>query len=410
MTHLPFTRRTFLNVTVASAAAALVPRVSVAAQRPTVRLRPGGDDAGFDPWIEVISDSLRHNAREVARIAGGRPILAVVKNNAYGLGDQVVGPLLDSCPEIAGIACVRPGEAVALRGAGVRKTILTMAELGEDESADLVRRGVTLSCWLDAAPDRLKRIAKKAGRRVPIHAFVDTGMNREGMPVTRALPWLETLSKLPDVRVDGTYQMFVHEMEFNRVQLARFETFLAEVAARGLKPGVVHAAPTYELYRLPEAHFDMLRVGNALFGAPPGPDAATTIDLKPVFRLCARVSRVEVVEPGESAGFRRGFKPASRTRVATVPVGHTDGYPDTAGGQCEVLIGGQLYPVVSGGVASAHTLVDVGLDTPVKVGDTVTLVGPEAAAILPVEVGTRTGVGFFFLRTRLSALLPRKLV
>ncbi|HSC27456.1 MAG TPA: alanine racemase C-terminal domain-containing protein, partial [Vicinamibacterales bacterium] len=152
------------------------------------------------------------------------------------------------------------------------------------------------------------------------------------------------------------------------------------------------------------------RVGNALFGAPPGDDVTAAVDLKPVFRLRARVTRVERVEPGESAGFRRGFMPVQTTRVATIPVGHTDGYPDTAGGRCEVLIGGHLYPVVTGGVASAHTLVDVGLDSPVKVGDTVTLIGPEAPAILPIEVGTRTEVGFFFLRTRLSALLPRKLV
>jgi alanine racemase len=404
------TRRGFFNATLASAAVALVPGRAAANQRPAVRLRLGGDDGGFDPWIEIIGDSVRHNAREVSRVAGGRPILAVVKNNAYGLGDQVVGPLLDSCPEVGGIACVRPGEAVAMRAAGVRKTILTMAELGEDESADLVRRGVTLSCWLDDAPDRLTRIAKKARRRVAVHAFVDTGMNREGMPVARALPWIESLAKSPDVRLDGTYQMFVHEMEFNRVQLTRFTMFLREAADRGITPGVVHASPTYELYRLPEAHFDMVRVGNALFGAPPGADVTTAIDLKPVFRLCARISRVEVVEPGESAGFRRGFMPSARTRVATIPVGHTDGYPDTAGAKCEVLIGGRLYPVVSGGEASAHTLVDVGLDTPVKVGDTATLVGPEHPAIAPIEVGTRTGVGFFFLRTRLSALLPRKLV
>jgi alanine racemase len=407
---MPVSRRTFLSTAAAAAAATLAPRTTVASQVQAVRPRLNRDDSSFDPWIEIIADSFRHNAREVSRVAGGRPILAVIKNNAYGLGDDVVGPLLASCPEVGGIACVRPREAMALRAAGVRKSILTMSELGEDESAELVRRGVTLSCWLDDAPARLRRIAKKARRRVPVHVFVDTGMNREGMPVARALPWMQTLAAMPEVRVEGTYQMFVHEMEFNRVQLERFRNFLGEVAARGIKPGIVHAAPTFELYRMPEAHFDMVRVGNALFGANPGPDVTTPIDLKPVFRLCARVTRVEVVEAGESAGFRRAFKPAARTRVATLPIGHTDGYPDTAGGRCKVLLGGQLFPVVSGGVASAHTLVDVGLDAPVKVGDTATLIGPDAPEILPLEVGARTEVGFFFLRTRLSALLPRKLV
>jgi alanine racemase len=404
------TRRSFVGSVLATGAALATPRLWAEGQ--TLRLRPGGDDNGFDPWLEIIGDHFRHNAREVSRIAGGRPVLAVIKNNAYGMGDAIVGPLLDSCREIGGIACVRPGEALAMRKAGVKKSILTMAEFGEEESAELVRSGVTLSCWLDDAPERLQRIAKKARRDVPVHLFLDTGMNREGMPVARALPWMERIAKRPDVRVDGTYQMFTHDLEFDRVQLARFTTALAEAKSRGLKPGVVHAAPTFELYRLPESHFDMVRVGNALFGARPGSDVMQSVDLKPVFRLRARVVRLERVEPGESAGFGRGFKPLSPTRIAMLPVGHTDGYPAvpaSAGGAFHVLIGDRLYPVV-GGVASAHTLVDVGLDAPVKVGDTATLIGPEHPAILPTEVGGRTGTGFYQMITKMSALLPRRLV
>jgi len=245
---------------------------------------------------------------------------------------------------------------------------------------------------------------------VPVHLYLDTGMNREGMPIRRALPWMQQIAKQPGVRIDGTYHMFVHDMEFDRVQLTRFTGILAEAAAAGYKAGLVHAAPTFELYRLPESHFDMVRVGNALFGAYPGADVTMPVDLRPVFRLRARVARVEDVEPGESAGFRRGFRPATPTRVALLPVGHTDGYPISGAGKCEVLIGGRLYPVVSGGIASAHTLVDVGRDGPVKVGDLATLVGPESPAILPLEVAARTEVGFLQLITKMSALLPRRLV
>lgn len=83
-------RRSFVNSVLATGAALAAPRIQAAEQ--TLRLRPGGDDSGFDPWIEVIGDHFRHNAREVSRLAGGRPILAVIKNNAYGLGDAIVGP------------------------------------------------------------------------------------------------------------------------------------------------------------------------------------------------------------------------------------------------------------------------------------------------------------------------------
>jgi alanine racemase len=75
-----------------------------------------------------------------------------------------------------------------------------------------------------------------------------------------------------------------------------------------------------------------------------------------------------------------------------------------------VLINGRRYPVVGGGVASAHTLIDAGPDTAVRVGDSATLVGPEDPAILPAEVGARTKLGFYQLITKFSALLPRTLV
>jgi len=404
-------RRDVLKLaTLAPMAGLASPPTAAAQARPAVRLRPGGSDDGFDPWVEVIASAFRHNAGEVSRLAGGRPILAVVKNNAYGLGDQVVGPIVDGCPQVSGLASVRPAEALAMRAAGVRKPMLTMAELGEEESAELVRKDVTLSCWLDNAGERLARIAKRAKRRVPVHLYLDTGMNREGMPIARALPWMEGLARQRDVRLDGVYQMFVHDIDFDRVQLERFAGFLDRASAAGLRLGMRHAAATFELHRLPETHLDAVRVGNALFGSPQGPGVTHAFDARPVFRLKARVVRVERVEPGESAGFNRGFMPTAPTSVALLPVGHTDGYASAAAGTCEVLIGGRTYPVVSGGVNSAHTIVDVGADPAVRVGDVATLIGPDHPSILPAEVGARTKTGTLQVMTRLSALLPRRVV
>ena len=99
-------------------------------------------DDSFDPWVEVIRDGFQNNVREVSRLAAGRPILAVVKNNAYGLGDRTVGPLLANMGEVGGIACVRVEEALVMRGVGVTKPIVVMAEGSEEEIEELVRHDV----------------------------------------------------------------------------------------------------------------------------------------------------------------------------------------------------------------------------------------------------------------------------
>jgi len=366
--------------------------------------------SGFDPWIEIDRDGYRQNVREASRLAGGRPILAVVKNNAYGLGDEAVGPLLASFPEVGGIACVRPEEALLMRSAGVTKPILVMAESSEEEMEELVRHQVQPSVWLDNATERLQRVSRRLGRPVPVQLFVDTGMGREGMPFQRAKPWISDLCTSDSIEVTGTYTMFAHDPEFDRVQLARFEELLGWARRGDLALGTLHASPTYELFNLPEAHYDMVRPGNALFGNHPSSEGAKDMaDLVPVFRLRARVVRVERLEIGESAGFNRAYVAERPTWVALLPIGRTDGYPSSANGTCEVLIGGRLYPV-KGGVNSAHAILEIGEERTVEVGDVATLIGPDHPAVLPHEIADRTGVGFLRLIQGMNARLPRRVV
>ena len=417
-------RRRFLHLTGAAVGLAATSACASTA-------RPGGPGAGtvsgasapgapltvdrsynpnrFDPWIELDRAAWGHNVREAARLAGGRPILAVVKNNGYGLGDRAVGPLLAGMSQVGGLAAVRVEEALAMREEGVTKPIVVMAEGSEDEIEEMVRHDVLPSVWLDDAPGRLRNVSRRLGRPVPVHLFVDTGMNREGMPYTRARSWIEELVQSEYVDVNGTYTMFTHDLDFDREQHARFEELLGWARERRLPLGTLHAAPTFELFHLPEAHYDMVRPGNALFGNGPGEEARAMADLKPVFSLKARVVRVEHLEPGDSAGFNRTFMPDRATWVALLPVGRTDGYPSQANGTCEVLINGRVYPV-AGGVNSAHTILDIGPEKSVEVGDVATLIGPDHPAVLPHTVGERTELGFLRIIQSMNPRLPRRVV
>jgi alanine racemase len=410
----PHTRRRFLELAGSALALAATTGCASARSRPIPAWAAIASDVDFrgrfDPWIEIDRAAYRQNVREAARLAGGRPILAVVKNNAYGLGDWVVGPLLASFPEVGGIACVRVEEALAMREAGVTKPIVVMAEEPEEAIAEMVHHKVLPSVWLDDAPERLERVARRLDHPVPVQLFIDTGMNREGMPFRRARPWIEELCSRPSVAVDGTYTMFSHDLDFDREQLGRFESLLEWARGSGLNLGTLHASPTVELFHLPEAHYDMVRPGNALFGNyPSGEGVRDRADLRPVFRLRTRVVRVERLETGDSAGFYRLFAPERPTWVALLPIGRTDGYPGGANGTCEVLINGRLYPV-TGGVNSAHTIIEIGGEKSVSVGDVATLVGPDHPSILPHEVARRAGTRFLALIQGMNPRLPRRIV
>lgn len=409
------TRRRFLSAAAAAVALPIARPAAHRAQPPPAmrdkRLRIGGHPTGFDPWIEIIGDAFRHNVREVSRLAGGTPIMAVIKNNAYGLGDEVIGPLVASCPEVSALACTRVSEAIAMRAAGVRKPILNMAETSDAEIEELSRYDVWPSVWLDDAAARVERAARRLDRPIRVHVFLDAGMNREGMPLHRAKDWYAHLCSHPAIRVDGTYMMFNHDLDADRAHCDRFQRFVFEAKSVGLKTGQIHASPSFEVLYLPEARFDLVRPGNLLFGNFAAlPQLSSPPDVKPVFRFCARVARLERLKEGETASFARGgYVVKSPTWVAMLPTGHTDGYPATAANTCSVLIRGRLYPVVAS-VASAHVIVEIGAEKTIEVGDVATLIGPDDPAITPHAVAEKTGVGFYPLVTKMSPFLPRRLV
>jgi hypothetical protein len=146
---MTISRRAFLGVS----ALALAPGMAKGQRSPS----PAGETSPanrvaspppperFDPWVEVLPDHLHHNVAEVARLSGNRPILAVVKNNAYGLDLATVGRLLEPRPEIQGFAVVKEGEALTLRSAGVTKPILLMGRFSPEGGLELARAGVQLS-------------------------------------------------------------------------------------------------------------------------------------------------------------------------------------------------------------------------------------------------------------------------
>ncbi|MEQ8330104.1 MAG: alanine racemase [Longimicrobiales bacterium] len=98
----------------------------------TLRAAAAPSPIRFDPWVEVDPTALRHNVEVVARLTGGRPILAVIRNNAYGLGLREVAGVLEPLAAVAGFAVVKAEAALALRTAGVRKPVVLMALFDDD--------------------------------------------------------------------------------------------------------------------------------------------------------------------------------------------------------------------------------------------------------------------------------------
>lgn len=389
-------RRAFLQ------AGALLPAVGLAT---TDAPQNAGRHASFDPWVEVHAGHLRANVAAIHQRVKV-PILAVIKNNGYGAGVANVARVLEPLAPIHGFAVVKLQEAVALRDAWIRKPVLLMGPVAGAEIDEAAARGIALMVYTPIAAD-LERAAAKTSRPLTIHVCVDTGLGRVGVPHGQALDLVRTLARTRGVRLAGTMMTFSEDAAFDREQLRRFHALGADLAREGIDAGARHAASSYTLFQHPDAFFDLVRPGMAIFGvySEAGFRKTGALSLTPAIALKARVAYVKQLQAGESAGYNRAYMATQPVWVATLPVGHADGLPREAAKGGRVRIGGALYPIIAS-VSASHAIVEIGPERRVEIGDEATLFDWTDGS-RPEDLSAACGASVYDLTMHLNPLLPR---
>jgi alanine racemase len=166
---------------------------------------------------------------------------------------------------------------------------------------------------------------------------------------------------------------------FTSTQVERFDAVVDELAVHGVRPPLLHAANSAAALTRPDARYDMVRCGIALYGLAPSPPLGGVADLHPALTLKARVALVKRVDAGEAVSYGLRYRLDRTSHIVTVPIGYADGVPrrlSAVGG--EVLIGGRRRPI-AGTVTMDQITVDCGDDDSVVAGDEVVLLGRQGA-------------------------------
>lgn len=396
--HMDTTRRGCLRTALALTAAGQQATPEPPPAEPT--------DSSFDPWVEIHAENLRHNVREVSRRAGSRPILAVIKNNGYGLGVANVAGVFDPMQEVAGFAVVKLDEAFRLREAGIKKPILMMGPFDEKNIEDAAAKNILPMAYTPVGP-ALDRVAQRLKRPVDLHVCVDTGLGREGVPYREAKGLLRDLAGRKSVRIAGTMMTFAEDPEFDGEQLRRFQSLCSSLEAEGARLGRKHAASSFTLFQHPDAFLDMVRPGMALFGVYSEAQFRKQgiLDLRPGVALRTRVVYVKQLLKNESAGYERVYMAKRDTWMATLPVGHADGVPRSAPKGGRVRINGRLFPVVA--ISASHLIVEIGEAQQVKIGDVATVFDWMEGS-RPEDFGEAANASVYDLTMHLNPLLRRR--
>jgi alanine racemase len=365
--------------------------------------------SSFDPWVEIHRENLEHNVAEIRRRVEGRPILAVIKNNGYGMGVVNAGRLLEPSDAVFGFAVVKLQEAAALRDGGVRKPVLLMGPFDEKNLEEAVERGITPMVYTPIG-DVLDRLAAKRQKPVVLHVCVDTGIGRVGVPHRQAAELVRDLASRSSVRLEGVMMTFTEDPAFDEEQKERFLALTGSLASEGIALGKLHACSSFGLFQHPDFFLDMVRPGMAIYGVYSEQEfrSSDALSLRSALALKARVVYVKRLEAGDGAGYNRAYVAKEPVWVATLPVGHTDGLPRGVANKAKVRIGGRLYPVVAS-VSASHTIVEIGREKTVSAGDEVAIFDWREGS-LPEDLSKSSGASVYDLTMHLNPLLPRKVV
>jgi alanine racemase len=359
---------------------------------------------------EIDLAALRANVRTLRAHAPGAAVMAVVKSDAYGHGAV---PCARAAVEAGAswLGTATPEEALALRAAGLPGRIMCWLWTPGGPWREAVEADLDVSVSGMWALREVTEAAREAGVPARVQLKADTGLGRNGCQPGE--DWHDLVAEALRaereglLRVTGLWSHFACADEPGHpsvaAQLTLFREMLAYAEGQGVRPEVRHIANSPATLTLPEAHFDLVRAGIAVYGISPIPEIGGPADfgLRPVMTLAASVALVKRVPGGHGVSYGHHYVTPGETTLGLVPVGYADGIPRHASGTGPVLVDGK-WRTVAGRVAMDQFVVDLGGDEPAP-GAQALLFGPgdrgeptaedwaQAAGTIAYEIVTRIG-------------------
>jgi alanine racemase len=360
-------------------------------------------------WAEIDLGALAHNLAALRERAGGRRVIAVVKADAYGHGAvPVSGALARAGCDALAVATL--DEALALRRARIELPLLLLEGPHADAEAQaVIAERLTVALARAEPLAALEAAAAGAGRALPLHLKIDTGMSRLGFPPEQIDAILDRIAGSPWLELEGVMSHLAdadrRDAPATAAQRSRFASAVARVHERGLHPAWIHLDNSPGVWHGPTPRTTAIRPGLSLYG--PDPTEEGGFGLEPVMTLATRVLALREVPAGTRVGYGGTHVTERAARLATVPLGYADGLPRAAGNAFRAALGGVRVPFV-GRVSMDLATLDVTCVPRVAAGDEVLVFGRRGVVEIRVEELARTVDTIpYEILVRVGARVPR---
>jgi alanine racemase len=293
---------------------------------------------------------------------------------------------------------------------GVR-TLVCLGVPGEPYGKG-IEAGLDLTAGAPWLVEEIAQAAARTGIPARIHLKADTGMSRggasgEGWPALVEAALAAEAEGL--VRVVGLMSHFARADEpghpSNALQLSVFQEMVEHAEKAGIRPEVRHISNSAATLTLPEARFDLVRPGIAIYGLTPVPKLGT-FGLRPAMTLVAGAALVKRASSGSGVSYGHTYVTDRETNLAVVPAGYGDGVPRHGSNVLEVLAAGRRRRI-AGRVCMDQFVIDLG-DDDLAAGDEIVLFGTgDRGEPTAQEWADTLGTISYEIVTRIGSRVPR---
>jgi len=362
----------------------------------------------YTTWLEIDLNAITTNYQLLKHISGV-PVMAVVKANAYGHGlNEISLHLQNIGADWLGVARIE--EALNLRESGVHMPILVLGYTSPKRVRDAQKARIHLTVYDPHIAELYAKEADIKFGKLHLQAKIETGMGRLGVPSDQALPFIEDLTRVPAFDLEGMFTHFAcadePEKEITIQQIRRFENIVQQMREKGIPTGILHAANSAGTLNFPQARYDLVRCGIALYGLPPSENISLPEGFKPAMTWKTRLTSIKTMTAGFGISYGHRYHTHAGERIGVIAAGYGDGMWRVNGNQA--LLRGKKVNVV-GTVCMDQCMINLDEIPDAQVGDEVILLGSQnGSTISATDIAAHWNTINYEVICGMAGRLPRR--
>jgi len=291
-------------------------------------------------------NDIKHNI-DFLRQKCGTDIMPILKADAYGHGLTDMGKIMRKL-KIKYIGVATLGEAILLRQSGDTGRILAwLYDIDGQELIDSFQMNIDIAIYDENTITKFISLIPN-NKKINITIFVDTGINRAGIPYDKAFAAFKLLSDHPKINLQGMMSHLVCSGIKNspivNEQLRKFRELRKKLADIGIKPPLVHIANTGGCMNYDVSDFTLARPGSGIYGITA--DFTPNKHLKLPMSIKTYIIQIKDVAKGEGIGYGWEYIAPRKMKICVLPIGYADIIPRNTSLKLHVFINGTKRKVL----------------------------------------------------------------